>query len=207
MDKSKSILAFIDTCSEDGSIRIGSPEWKLFLKDAQSFRYIPSSDGYQINRAEVTVNNRSSKGYWYAYKKHNKRLYSYYLGKAEDITYEKLQLAVDNIDFKMRNQLSIRKIKNQKSKDSQAENLLVIQNSEIETLYNSSQALSEIEELRAANEQLKEEIKSLKAQLDDSLKLENLQHQIRSIQDKLACKEKGYAANSAASLIRDIKSL
>jgi hypothetical protein len=200
-----------NTYTEDDFISIGSEGWYSWLNNTNSFRYKPSSDGYNYIRAEITVRNRNSKGYWYAYRKFNQKQFTYYLGKSSELSYERLQLAVDELTLASRNPIEYQHLQQSKkgnkgkSVSNKANGCTISEASG--NLYNSLEALSEIETLRAANEQLKEEIKKLEAKLDDSLKLENLQHQIRSIQNKLACKEKGYAANSAASLIRDIKSL
>ncbi len=80
------------------SIRIGSEQWFTWLAKTKSFRYQPSSEGYTYLRCDITVRNRT-KDYWYAYRKVNGVQRTYYLGKTEDIDYEKLQQAVDELSL------------------------------------------------------------------------------------------------------------
>ena len=80
------------------SISLGSDAWFTWLTQNKSFRYHPSSEGYNYPRADITVRNRT-KDYWYAYRKVNAVQRTYYLGKTKDLDYEKLQQAVDELSL------------------------------------------------------------------------------------------------------------
>ena len=79
-------------------VSIGSSAWFTWLTQNKSFRYHPSSDGYNYERSDITVRNRT-KDYWYAYRKINGVQRTYYLGKTKDLDYEKLQQAVDELSL------------------------------------------------------------------------------------------------------------
>jgi hypothetical protein len=79
-------------------INIGSDAWFFWLAQNKSFRYSPSSNGYNYLRCDITVRNRT-KDYWYAYRKVNGVQRTYYLGKTKDLDYEKLQQAVDELSL------------------------------------------------------------------------------------------------------------
>lgn len=104
-------LPFIQDKLAPQSISIGSAAWFTWLANNKSFRYSPSSDGYNYLRCDITVRNRT-KDYWYAYRKVNGVQRTYYLGKTKDLDYEKLQQAVDELslsDFQYHKLISDRK--------------------------------------------------------------------------------------------------
>ena len=80
------------------SISLGSDAWFTWLAQNKSFRYRPSSEGYNYPRSDITVRNRT-KDYWYAYRKVNAVQRTYYLGKTKDLDFEKLQQAVDELSL------------------------------------------------------------------------------------------------------------
>jgi hypothetical protein len=71
------------------TIIVGTPEWFMWLETATAFTYC--EDG-----ATFTAQKRTRKGryYWYAYAKRAGRLQTIYLGRAPDLTIERLQLSM-----------------------------------------------------------------------------------------------------------------
>jgi hypothetical protein len=71
------------------TIAVGTAEWFTWLEAATVFTYC--EDG-----ATFTAQKRIRKGryYWYAYAKRDGRLQSIYLGRAPDLTIERLQLSI-----------------------------------------------------------------------------------------------------------------
>ncbi len=82
-------------------VMVGSDAWFIWLGQITSFRYEPRQQGRQL-LYEITVRLRGN--YWYGYRKVNNRLRQFYLGKSENLDWERLQLAVDflsksDVDF------------------------------------------------------------------------------------------------------------
>lgn len=73
-------------------VMIGSDAWLNWLNQITSFKYEPRQQGRTL-LYEMTVRKRGN--YWYAYRKVNNRLRQFYLGKSENLDWERLQLAVD----------------------------------------------------------------------------------------------------------------
>ena len=84
MSKPCSVTAGILENESGYTIPLDSPQWQEWLNNAQSFRYCPTSDN-----AAYTA--RREKLYWYAYRKQQGKLHKRYLGKAEELTLERLE--------------------------------------------------------------------------------------------------------------------
>ena len=124
------------------SISIGSDAWFTWLTQNKSFRYHPSSDGYNYPRADITVRNRT-KDYWYAYRKVNGVQRTYYLGKTKDLDFEKLQQAVDELSLS----------------DSQYQKLISDRRAGVHTKFvHPTVDLEELSKLQLENQMLKEKL-------------------------------------------------
>jgi LuxR family maltose regulon positive regulatory protein len=74
-------------------IEVATAEWFSWLNSISSFAY-ESPDGTFTARKEQAKNGKS---YWKAYRKKNKKLFQYYLGRSEDLVAEKLQAAAKEL--------------------------------------------------------------------------------------------------------------
>ena len=103
MAKSK-LITVKDDLIEGYCTKIGSASWQEFLNEVSSFRYEPKQiGGYSTLRYGFTCTARSRKGseakYWYGVKKVNGKLRQEYISESEDLDYEKLQIACDNLSL------------------------------------------------------------------------------------------------------------
>jgi hypothetical protein len=142
------------------SIRVGSEQWFTWLATIKSFRYQPSEEGYTYLRWDITVRNRT-KDYWYAYRKVNGMQRTYYLGKTQDLDYEKLQQAVDELSL---NDAQYHKLVRERKAG--------VQTADRDNVYTSDKAAKEISTLQEkynllqlAYEELQLESKLLKERL------------------------------------------
>ncbi|MBA3947012.1 MAG: hypothetical protein H0X37_20920 [Herpetosiphonaceae bacterium] len=69
------------------SVQLDTPDWVAWLAEHTTF-YLESSQGTLTARREV----RGPAHYWYAYRRYHGKLYKSYLGKAEEVTRERLQM-------------------------------------------------------------------------------------------------------------------
>jgi len=70
---------------DDADIAVGSPAWFAWLAEARSFTYIEQSGTFTA-RQEA----RAGRPFWYAYRQRAGRLRKVYLGRADDLTAERL---------------------------------------------------------------------------------------------------------------------
>ena len=70
------------------SIRVGSPEWYTWLSEHDRFSF-QGENGRFTAQSEM----RRNKTYWYAYRRRNGKLFKLYLGKAEELSPERMQQA------------------------------------------------------------------------------------------------------------------
>jgi predicted ATPase len=72
----------------DGAIRVGSSAWLTWLEapGTTSFRFDHGSEGFTARREQ-----RPGGWYWYAYRKHAGRLHKAYLGRAPELTADRLR--------------------------------------------------------------------------------------------------------------------
>ena len=71
--------------TDDGSFRVDSSEWEAWITSHTAF-YFASPVGTFTARKEL----RSGGWYWYAYRKHQSKLYKLYAGKSEELTSSRL---------------------------------------------------------------------------------------------------------------------
>ena len=68
------------------TVKVGSPEWFAWLKDASSFSFSGSCAYVARNEAR-----RGERGFWYAYQWVGGKTVKVYMGKAETLTYGRLR--------------------------------------------------------------------------------------------------------------------
>jgi hypothetical protein len=71
--------------SDDSSIALDSNAWQAWLISHRSF-YFQSQVGTFTARKEL----RKVSWYWYAYRKHAKKLYRVYIGQSHELTAQRL---------------------------------------------------------------------------------------------------------------------
>jgi hypothetical protein len=221
-------LPFVhDKTIRDESIYIGSEAWYKWLETTKSFRYQPLQNS-QITRAVITVRNRNA-DYWYAYRTTNSKQRTFYLGKTSDLTYEKLQDAVDELslpDFEYWRLVSERKTTT--SKKTVQVKTQTVQNIFLETYAKAQQKSEEYQhlqnqlaELTEANLQLQlqlqqsqeeahlqaEKLAMAKKELSARKQLENLQVELSTIQARIDLKSTGYNDKSAKRLFLHLQKL
>lgn len=74
---------------ENATTQVGSAAWYDWLDANKKFKY-KGIEGHFLARREVRRNN---KVYWYAYRRRAGKLSKVYLGKSDELTYERLQQA------------------------------------------------------------------------------------------------------------------
>lgn len=79
----------------DSGISVGSNEWFQWLEQISSFRYKATKF---THLGDLTVRKRNG-SYWYAFRMVKNNLRTYYVGKTSDVSYERLQLAVDELNL------------------------------------------------------------------------------------------------------------
>jgi len=115
MRNSKLPIVLDDYVEDYPEIKIGSDAWFIWLnKLGASFRYEPKQlSGTSITRKSFTVVSRVRKGsgslFWVAVKKVNNKLRQEYLGLTDELDYEKLQIACDNLSL---SEVDYQKLKN-----------------------------------------------------------------------------------------------
>lgn len=67
------------------AVRVESPTWFDWLASNATF-YVESSEGTFTARREL----RDGAWFWYAFRRHRKKLYKAYLGRTADLTRERL---------------------------------------------------------------------------------------------------------------------
>ncbi len=72
-------------------LRVGTPDWYDWLQTATSFRVRGPFGTFTVRREQA--GNQRGNWYWRAYRKREGRLYRVYLGKAEEVTPERLNTA------------------------------------------------------------------------------------------------------------------
>lgn len=86
MAKLCTVAAGILEADNGWTAELGSDDWFNWLASATSFRYSPKSPN-----APFTVRREGQ--YWYGYRKQLGKLHKRYLGKAEELTFDKLEQA------------------------------------------------------------------------------------------------------------------
>ncbi len=163
-----------DSIVENLCILVGSDAWYCWLGTIKSFRYQPAQTAKYTLRSDITVRNRT-KDYWYAYRKVNCKQRTYYLGKTSELSYEKLQMAVDELSLS--NTEYVKLISERKAVVHKKVCTTVRDNSTgcTKSMYNTIQALDnwelkyyrledEYSKLKAAYEKLYYELKQFKVQ-------------------------------------------
>lgn len=79
-----SVVAGILEPDEGLTISLESPQWLQWLENHQSFRYCPSS-----NESPFTARREGQ--YWYGYRKQQGKLHKRYIGKALELTVNRLE--------------------------------------------------------------------------------------------------------------------
>lgn len=77
---------------------VDRPEFKKWAVGAKSFSYVLHVGGF------VARNERrgdSGGGYWYAFRKHDEKVYKVYIGKTETLSLAALQKANSQLDLKI----------------------------------------------------------------------------------------------------------
>jgi LuxR family transcriptional regulator, maltose regulon positive regulatory protein len=80
-------------------IRVGSPDWFLWLAQTKAFCYQPP---YATERLTIRKEIRRQKCYWYAYLKDASKLHNTYVGKTESLTIDRLHLVFENLMVRVR---------------------------------------------------------------------------------------------------------
>ncbi|MBA3947772.1 MAG: hypothetical protein H0X37_24860 [Herpetosiphonaceae bacterium] len=70
---------------EHEAVQLDTPAWVAWLKEHTTF-YLEADEGTFTARREKRWDGQ----FWYAYRRHQGKLHKAYLGKAEDITKERL---------------------------------------------------------------------------------------------------------------------
>lgn len=86
---SKKQVPVVEKGKLESGIKLGSRNWEKELQNLDSFRYIPNSDN-----APFTVRREKGGGqadYWYGYRKVSGKLHKRYIGKASDLSTERLE--------------------------------------------------------------------------------------------------------------------
>jgi hypothetical protein len=83
--------------SDAGSFPVGGREWSSWITASTAF-YFFSPAGTFTARKEL----RSGGWYWYAYRKHQGKLYKRYMGKSEELTNELLVETAEQLDSRTR---------------------------------------------------------------------------------------------------------
>ena len=95
---------FLNGVSTDGEVIIvGTPYWyNKYLPSIYSFRY-------QSNHfMPITVSRKKNKPYWNAYRRINGVLKCKYVGKHEDVSYEKLEMILEDLNPQPKSYLTLR---------------------------------------------------------------------------------------------------
>ena len=88
------------------SIIVGSPAWFDWLQTATHFCY---SASHPVDRFTARKEKRRHNFYWFGYLKINRKLHNVYLGKAEQLTPDRLEQACEQLMQKSRQNRSMRK--------------------------------------------------------------------------------------------------
>lgn len=186
MAKSKLPIVTDDHIQDYPEVKIGSDAWFVWLnKLGTSFRYEPKQINGSFNeRKAFTVVSRIRKGsntlFWVAVRKVDKKVRQEYLGLTDELDYEKLQLACDNLSLNPDEYQEYKKSKNNNSDENN-----------FDSYPNKNDELSEI---KIKYEQLKKQLLELKP------KLETKEHpKFSGI--------KGYRANGASGLRTEIENI
>ena len=78
--------------TDGDSVQLDTPAWAAWLKDHTTF-YLEADEGTFTARRE----QRWEGQFWYAYRRHQGKLHKAYLGKAEDLTRERLLTVADTL--------------------------------------------------------------------------------------------------------------
>jgi LuxR family transcriptional regulator, maltose regulon positive regulatory protein len=78
------------------SVRIGSSQWFTWLAENDRF-VVEGNSGRYLAQREI----RREHGYWYGYRRHNKKLFKTYLGRTEELTHDRLEQAAVSLSGKI----------------------------------------------------------------------------------------------------------
>ena len=85
--------------NDSGSFSVGSKEWWTWIsQDSVTTFYVESNTGTYTARIEP----RSGSFYWYAFRKHQGKLYKVYIGRTEDLTLGLLLRTCQELNNKIR---------------------------------------------------------------------------------------------------------
>src|SRR5215472_17630155 len=72
----------------EAPIQIGEPQWFDWLREARSFTFAGAAGTFTARHEE-----RSGRHFWYAYRQRDRMLRKTYLGRAADLTLQRLEQA------------------------------------------------------------------------------------------------------------------
>jgi LuxR family transcriptional regulator, maltose regulon positive regulatory protein len=87
--------------SDAGSFPVGGREWEAWIVGSTAF-YFFSPAGTFTARKEL----RAGSWYWYAYRKHQGKLYKLYMGKSEDLAPARLVEVADQLESRIRSHVA-----------------------------------------------------------------------------------------------------
>ena len=176
MAKSK-LITVRDDVIEGYCAKIGSASWQEFLNEVPSFRYEPKQlEGYDTLRYGFTCTARSRKDsdskYWYGVRKVNGKLRQEYISESEDLDYEKLQIAVDNLSLSDIEYYRLKKPKAKVDNPPLEEELLKLK-SELESVNSEILAIAEKIEIQEKSFKPNSATEALKRILDLAEKIKS----------------------------------
>ncbi len=78
----------LHTTPHEAPVRVGTPRWLSWLRHARSFTFAGTAGTFTARHEE-----RSGRGYWYAYRQRDGALRKVYLGRSTDLTLQRLEQA------------------------------------------------------------------------------------------------------------------
>lgn len=87
-------------CDERG-FSVGSEEWWQWLSRASVTTFYFESNLGTFSTFTARIESRSNSLYWYAFRKHQGKLYKAYLGRTENLTLAKLYQVAEQLDKKI----------------------------------------------------------------------------------------------------------
>lgn len=78
--------------TDTAAVHVESPAWQEWLANHGTF-YLEASQGTFTARREMRVGAT----FWYAFRRYRKKLYKAYLGRPEELTYERLLVVAQQL--------------------------------------------------------------------------------------------------------------
>jgi LuxR family maltose regulon positive regulatory protein len=84
--------------NDDGAFSVGSEEWWFWLSHASVTTFYMESN---LGTFTARIETRNGSFYWYAFRKHQNKLYKAYIGKTDDLTLARLTQVAEQLDKKI----------------------------------------------------------------------------------------------------------